>query len=307
MFEKIQPREILIGSDLHIEDMYAKIDFNTLIIFNKLQCKDYLFSVYLACKIAKTRITPTRIYTITKHIEKEPISLYKVKRALERLHKLRYLRLGKNQKYSITNSAKTNSIYKPLLKRNFYNKHFKIDIYSLKYFRLESREKNLHDFLFTNLIVNLWWHMPVTLFEIENVTGLKPRKVRRLQIESELFRLKYNDPRYSAFKNTKFNIVTTGKIYYQDYNPILTNENKYIDKRHYANLKNYFENRTVITTHDKLSRLKELSRLPINYNRRWFARAAIPYMSNIRQKFITALSENYLLGRIKNNTFVFQY
>ena len=209
----------------------------------------------------------------------------------------------------------------------------------MQYYIRESNESTLRNYFNTNLIVNLWWNTPVTLFEINNTIGLSEKQVRKLSISKKPYRLKYNDSRHSAYQHTKFNIVTVGNVYEQDYNPILTSKNKFVDKRNFAvmtndvhqkhdkddiqkpsikkpknkkiktNDKRQMTNDTIIlsTTNDKYEKLRDNFFLPISFRTRRFVRTQIPCMNDMKKNVLIKLSEIYLNNRIQNGNLVLQY
>jgi hypothetical protein len=245
-----------------------------------------------------------------------------VKKALKILVATKYLSQNDDGiHYNLQNQTRINLLYIKQTKENFFNSYIQIDSFCTEYFQKQSKEKCFYDYIVGNLITKLWFNVPVTHFEIEKTLGVKKHVVKRLKdIHAEPTKIKYNDSRYSAFTKTKFNIVTIGNKYTLLYDPIITKCNIFTHRNHFYIEKNLFdENKNLIIGKnkqekitqfiEKISELKEHIDLRLclkKYRYCMMVRSALSFFSDYKKEFITRLSENYLLWRMRNHNLVLQ-
>ncbi len=254
------------------------VDFNTICIFNFLSIKHYVLSVFITSKFLRNQNHPITINTIKKtftSIEKYEISENCLKKALLLLTQLGYLTKN-NGHYNLQSQIAINIKNKFLLKKNFYTKSLKISKKFILSFK-KNGNINFSHYLNGEVIIRLFKDIPTTHRELKTILGVNRYNTKKIDLKKKLHKIKYNDKKYSAIKDTKFNIVTVGVVYLKNKLPTKTNSDRMY--------------------HDTGKRLYD------SLDNRSLGRTQIPFFSDRKKSFIKdILSFNYQLSRIRNKT-----
>ena len=284
------------------------IELNPLQLFYLFGFKPYVDSVYLSCKLLRNGFTLDQVYQRYLCIEKSPINFLTVKKSLDVLSATKFIRKANSGKYYLAQESYIINIHKRLLQKNFYNSKINIEKYCLLYFNKESKEPNLRSYIWGNLISKFWKDMPVTYFEIEKTFGLKKHFIKGLKdiIRNKKY-LNHHKSEYSAFIFTKHNVITLGCTYTNENDTITTKINNYI-KEDYNIIenKNILENEGSYRSELKKRTLSKIHRtLPsplISEKKHLFRKLSktnLSFFTDFKKKFITELSENYLIYQMK--------
>ncbi|MEM4260970.1 MAG: hypothetical protein QXG00_07050 [Candidatus Woesearchaeota archaeon] len=277
--------------------LVCNFDWNTFIIFNKLKFSELTTTVYIACCKIRNNITISRVKAIVDLLEKRNVSKKSIKRCLIKLCNKKFLTYGFDENeyfYYVANTTKINKLYKKLLVKNFYDSWFYIDEYTLKYFLYNSKEKNIHNFLCSELISRLWYMLPVTYDTIQKYTGITKNKVQKLRdLKSKEFKIKTKNE-----YGRKVNVII-GKIYYQDYNAVHTKINKFLKEKYYYNEKNE------LNENNQLRKKKIPESCPTlsssAFKARWLGARYAPWFSAFKTKHIEKLAEKTTIISFKKN------
>jgi len=256
---------------------YCSIDFNAIQILNSLSVKSYVFNVYLTARHLRQINLKICSENIKKrNLDKNILTYDQIEKSLLILCQSKLLTTTECDPKKLSNANFSllpvqQSFQKYKIKNNFYNQKLNILKYTLEYYKKESSETNLKDYINSMFVSNVLFERPVTYSEIKYITGLNRYQFKSIksllknsittkanlkQVDSEILSGTEN-----IINHNKINAnIQTKTIYHKNYNPCTITKNKYITRK-YPSIGNVFsgtkEWSNLVDSHKKLKYISE--------------------------------------------------
>ena len=225
---------------------YSYINWNTIVLFNKYNFRESVYSVYLSARILKRNIDVKSVQKVLLNIDKNIISSFKINSALKKLYKYGFLYRNKYNNFSVINQANIGINNQKHLKDNFYNTRFVLDKYLIEYYKKESSEDSWCNFINSYMISDIWYNINVTRDEIEQTIGLSPKRTRKLKVFKTQTYYTFVSKKLSAFDECATNTITLGNTYSHKYNPFVVIKSNYIYNKYFSDINNnYVTNQSI--------------------------------------------------------------
>lgn len=287
------------------------IEPNTLLVFQKFGYRDYIFSVFVACIIARNKISELTIKKFIQKIEKKSAipSNTKIKNALRKLCEKKYLHRNKDGTYSTCAQVHANirNIKKFGMKfLNFYDSRFKISRWQIEYYKANSKDKSIKDFLFGELLARTYFEVPTTYTTIKKDLNLTRYEVNKISdLQSTEYHLNHYNKKDTAFFNVNLNYSCIGKRYHKNFYATKLKLSPYVKKISFID-QNILDRWGDVMNHkQKISFAKELVGIKNSgslSDREIAARYPAFYSDQKREWFLPRLSEKLITNDIKRNT-----